>query len=104
MAMLLKPGGRLFSPVCSAEFIVVRSPSSDVEITIGGVPALAAAAERDAATAIVEGHDGGSAIGKRYVDADESIEVLCTKPGSGSLALNGEVLVTKDAKALPASD
>lgn len=47
---------------------------------------------------------GGTALGKRYVNEDESLEVLCTKPGDGSLALSGTPLGLKEAKPLPASD
>jgi hypothetical protein len=43
-------------------------------------------------------------MGKRYVDADGAYELLCVKPGKGSLAVNGVALVIKDAKPLPASD
>lgn len=32
------------------------------------------------------------------------MEVLCTKPGQGTLALNGVPLPLKAAKPLPASD
>ena len=47
---------------------------------------------------------GGTALGKRYVDASESLEVLCTKAGEGSLSLGDEPMVLKEAKPLPASD
>jgi len=30
--------------------------------------------------------------------------LLCTKAGSGAVAVNGELLQLKEAKALPASD
>ena len=40
----------------------------------------------------------------RYVDADGAYELLCVKPGKGSLSVDGVALVTKDAKPLPASD
>ena len=43
-------------------------------------------------------------MGKRYVDSAGSVELLCVKPGKGSLALDGVVLTVKDAKPLPASD
>jgi hypothetical protein len=46
----------------------------------------------------------GSLIGKRYVDAEDSVELLCTKGGEGSLTLNGTALEIKQAKALPSSD
>jgi hypothetical protein len=47
---------------------------------------------------------GGTALGKRYVSADESLEILCTKAGDGSLGADGELLSLKEAKPLPASD
>lgn len=47
---------------------------------------------------------GGTLIGKRYVNADESIEILCTKGGKGSLVLDGVPLEVKQAKQLPSSD
>ena len=47
---------------------------------------------------------GGTLMGKRYVDAAGSFELLCTKPGQGSLSVDGTILNTKDAKPLPASD
>jgi hypothetical protein len=43
-------------------------------------------------------------MGKRYVDSAETIELLCTKPGDGVPALNGELLQLNEAKPLPASD
>ena len=52
----------------------------------------------------VSGADGGTLMGKRYVDAEETVEVLCTKPGDGSLGLGDTLLDLKEAKPLPASD
>jgi hypothetical protein len=49
-------------------------------------------------------HAAGTLIGKRYIDGGDRIEVLCTKGGEGALTLDGEPLVVKQAKALPASD
>ena len=104
MAMTLKPGTRLFSGVCTTELIAVKAPSGEVELTIGGAPPVLAAADRNGSGAVVDGHGGGAAIGKRYVDDDNTIELLCTKAGEGIPAMNGELLETKEAKALPASD
>jgi hypothetical protein len=47
---------------------------------------------------------GGTQIGKRYVDEADTIQVLCTKAGDGTLALDGKPLVIQAAKPLPASD
>jgi hypothetical protein len=104
MAMTLKPGTRLFSATCATEMIAVKAPAGEVELTIGGAPPLLAAADRTGSIDVAEGHGGGAAMGKRYVDDDDTIELLCTKPGDGLPALNGEVLEIKDAKPLPASD
>lgn len=46
----------------------------------------------------------GTQMGKRYVNEAGTIELLCVKPGKGSLALDGTALRTKDAKTLPSSD
>jgi len=52
----------------------------------------------------VDGLTEGSMLGKRYVDADSTIEVLCTKPGDGSVGIGETALELKEAKPLPASD
>lgn len=46
----------------------------------------------------------GAQLGKRYTDTDGSLEVLCTRAGTGALALGGTPLGQKAAKPLPASD
>jgi hypothetical protein len=55
-------------------------------------------------TAVAAEHAGGTLLGKRYADDRTGIEVLCTKAGEGSLAIDGEALGTKQAKPLPSSD
>ncbi len=100
--MALKAGSRLKSAVCETEVIVVKAPNTDVEITCGGAPM------GDPATTEISGapaDDGeGTALGKRYVNEDDSLEVLCTRAGAGSLAIDDALLHLKDAKPLPASD
>lgn len=49
-------------------------------------------------------HAAGTLLGKRYVNEAGDLELLCTKPGDGSLASNGVTLMLKEAKALPSSD
>ena len=104
MSMTLKPGAKLLSTVCSTELITVKAPAGEVELTIGGAPPATSPADRGGDGSVADGHSGGTAMGKRYVDDAETIELLCTKPGDGMPALNGEVLQLKEAKALPASD
>ncbi len=101
--MEVKAGTRLRSAVSEAEVIVIRATGVDVELTCGGVPMVegddAAAGQRAQAD-----DEGSVVLGKRYVDEDDTIEVLCTKPGTGTLALGGRPLVLKGAKPLPSSD
>ena len=104
MALTLGVGKRLFSTACSTELMVIKAPAESVDITIGGSEPVLSAAERGEPTALLPGHDGGTLIGKRYVDDSESIELLCTKAGDGLPALGESVLHIKDAKPLPTSD
>lgn len=96
----LKAGARLRSAVSSAEFIVTKAPAGDVELCCGG----AALVDMNTASEEQPGLDGAVMVGKRYVDAAEQLEVLCTKAGAGELSLNGETLVIRNSKALPSSD
>ena len=43
-------------------------------------------------------------IGKRYVNAEETIELLCVKAGEGSFGVDGQMLMGKETKRLPSSD
>ena len=104
MSMNLKPGARLFSAVCATEMITVKAPAGEVDITIGGVAPVLSAADRDGSSVATEGHAGGAAMGKRYVDETETVELLCTKAGAGVPAIGGQLLEIKGAKPLPASD
>ena len=96
----MKPGTRLKSATCDTEVMVIRSGEGQIEC--GGV---AMGEARPAAPAAMSAdYTGGTLMGKRYVDAAATFELLCVKPGKGSLAVDGTALVTKDAKPLPASD
>ena len=95
---------RLKSAVCNAEVMVIKAPPSEYELCCGGQELLEMCATLDPAASPASGFDGGSLVGKRYVDEAEKIELLCTKAGQGSLALAGQLLNTKQAKALPSSD
>jgi hypothetical protein len=100
----LRPGARLTSAVCTTEVVVVRVTDPGVVLECGGEPMLAAGTAPTAAGTPHAGFDGGSLIGKRYGGPDAPIEVLCVKPGAGTLGANGSVLVQRSAKPLPASD
>ena len=72
-------------------------------LTCGGVP-MSPAGEPAAAAEADPAQLGGTQIGKRYTDAADTIQVLCTKAGKGTLALDGHPLAIQAAKPLPASD
>ncbi|HCW00604.1 MAG TPA: hypothetical protein DGK99_04255, partial [Acidimicrobiaceae bacterium] len=97
-----KPGSRFTSDVCTTEVIVVKG-AGEADLRCGGVP-MASAGSASGTGTPVSGADGGTLMGKRYVDAEETVEVLCTKPGDGSLGLGDTLLDLKEAKPLPASD
>lgn len=100
----IKPGTRLRSAVCATEVMVVAAPKdTDVELCCGGAPMIGVGDEPSSATPSPD-FAAGTQLGKRYVDAAGTLEVLCTKPGAGSLSLDGAVLTIKGAKPLPASD
>jgi hypothetical protein len=101
--MDLKAGARLSSVTDTTQVVVVKTPADDVDVRCGGHPMVPAGS--DAPSAAVEpGFDGGTQIGKRYGDEALGIELLCTKPGDGSLSIGDNLLETKTAKPLPASD
>ncbi|MFJ2667634.1 hypothetical protein ACIO14_25150 [Nocardia fluminea] len=100
-ALQLHPGEQLASTVCGTKVVVVRAPADRAPaLACGGVDMVPAAE----APVVSPGGSAVTLIGKRYVNADESVELLCTAPGSGQLTCDGEPMTIKAAKALPASD
>jgi hypothetical protein len=97
-------GQMLASTVDTTAVIVVRCPDGELDVTCGG----AAMAEGNAPGAVTGTPDpelmGGSLLGKRYADEELGLELLCTKAGQGTLAVNGAPLPMKSPKPLPASD
>jgi hypothetical protein len=103
--MNLRPGTKLRSAVCATEVIVVKAPPEPVDLLCGGVPMLASGTSVAGADGrLSPGHASGTQIGKRYADEAAGLEVLCTKPGEGSLSIGAEPLLLKEAKPLPSSD
>jgi hypothetical protein len=98
----LKVGQKLKSSVCDTQVMIIKTIAGMHELTCGGAPMdlglESQSAELDPDKA------KGTLIGKRYVNADESVELLCVKGGAGTLYLDGEELLAKQAKALPSSD
>ena len=102
--MELRAGIRLKSAVCDTEVIAVKAPAEDIDIRCGGVPMTDPTTSDGASGSPVGGADEGTLMGKRYVNPDETLELLCTKPGGGSLGVGETLLVIKESKPLPASD
>jgi len=99
----LKPGLKLKSAVCDAEVMVIKA-AGEVALTCGGASMLAAGDAAPADAAPDSAHLDGCQVGKRYVNDDQSLEVLCVKAGKGSLAVDGNPLQLKESKKLPSSD
>jgi hypothetical protein len=105
--MPMKPrlGQVLASTVDSTTVIVVRAPVGEIDLTCAGVEmwdprggGACPAGEADPAQL------AGTQVGKRYVDEQVGLELLCTKPGKGTIAVNGVPLPLCGPKLLPASD
>ena len=101
---ILKAGTRLKSAVCNTEVMVVAAPKDEVDVSCGGAPLVALGGEAPGGGEIAEGAGEGTQIGKRYINEAGDLEILCTKPGEGSLASGGALLTIKGAKPLPSSD
>ncbi len=103
MSLQLKAGSRYRSVTCNNEVVVVKAPPDPVDLRCGGEPMVSIDdAGGDATPA--EGFNAGTLVGKRYTDEGETIEVLVTKPGAGSLSIGDALLNVKGAKPLPSSD
>jgi hypothetical protein len=96
----MKSGTKLKSTVCDTEVMVIRG--TGLVVDCGGAPMVE---ERPPQRGTLDpAFCAGTLIGKRYVDAIGSLELLCVKAGRGSLSIQGVALQIKDAKPLPASD
>lgn len=95
----MKAGSRIKSNACDSEVVVIRYGSG--ALTCGGAEMSEAGG---GGAALDADQAGGTVMGKRYVDAAGTVELLCVKPGKGTLALDGVALLLKEAKPLPASD
>jgi len=98
--MQTKPGLKLRGTACSTEVVVVRPAAGEVELSCCGAPMT----DADTGAAAGEPTPEGILLGKRYADESSGLELLCTKPGPGPLAVDGRELAIKGPKPLPASD
>lgn len=96
----MKPGSRLKSAVCDTEVMVIRCGAGVIEC--GGTP-MAEAKPAEPGT-LNPAFAAGALMGKRYIDAGGTFELLVVKPGKGSLSVDGVILGQKEAKPLPSSD
>jgi hypothetical protein len=97
-----RPGDQLASTECSTRVIVIRAPADGRPvITCGASPMVPAASVPPPAP---DGTAAATLIGKRYVDASGTLELLCTSSGAGELSCDGVRMTLKAAKPLPASD
>ncbi|MGC5255625.1 hypothetical protein ACPXCG_04670 [Gordonia sp. DT218] len=94
------PGKALFSTVDTTSVVVIRWGDVDLDLTCGGE----AMSETPPATQGEPPRMGATQLGKRYCTDDGDVELLCTKPGDGTLAIDGAPLGIKAASPLPASD
>jgi hypothetical protein len=101
-ASALHPGDQLASTVCTTRVVVIRTPGERRPlIACDGSPMAPATSGQQQQPP--QG-DAATLIGKRYVDATETVELLCTSSGAGVLSCDGAPMTVKAAKPLPASD
>ena len=102
--MQLTTGSRWRSAVCDTQVIVVKAPAQEVLLECGGHPMLPLDQEPPEGATIDAAFASGTAIGKRFAHPDTELELLATKGGEGTLAVDGAPIPLKDAKPLPSSD
>jgi hypothetical protein len=100
-----RPGQVLGSTVDTTTVIVVRAPASDIHLTCAGVAMWDPKSGDDGPAGTADPAQlTGTQLGKRYASEELGLEVLCTKPGKGTIAVNGVPLPVMGPKTLPASD
>jgi hypothetical protein len=103
----MKPrvGQTLTSTIDATTVVVIRWPDTDLELTCGGALMVDPKGPDAGATGTGDpGQTAGTQLGKRYASEELGVELLCTKAGTGTLAVSGTPLPLKAAKPLPASD
>lgn len=99
-----KPGARLRSAVCATEVVVIAATAEVVDLSCGGTLLLAEGENAVDGLELDSAVAAGTLLGKRYANESGSLELLCVKPGEGTLAAGGVAMVVKGAKPLPSSD
>jgi hypothetical protein len=100
---MVKVGARLGCPQCPTEVVVTRATEASAVLACSGSGLVGLEEDRPQG-----GHAEAAAepaqLGKRYVDDEGGLELLCTKPGAGQLSCDGRPVSLKSAKPLPSSD
>ena len=102
--MKINAGMRLKSTVCSAEVVVIKTPSEGEAIGCGGELMCELSSAGFDALPLKDAQENYALLGKRYVDEESGLELLCSKQGLGMLSFEGRELVLKQPKPLPSSD
>lgn len=97
-------GSRWKSGVCATEVVIVRKPQDGVSLACGGTLMVPIDEPGPPGAVLDPGLGEGTMLGKRYVDEDTGLELLCTKGGDGTLTVDSRALVLQGAKPLPSSD
>lgn len=103
MAQELKPGSRWASAVDDTEVIVVKAGAEGLALECGGHPMVPGGTDKPGGLDMDPEFASGTQVGKRF-EHESGLEVLCTKAGGGSLAVDGKPLPLKESKPLPSSD
>ena len=103
MAQELKPGSRWASAVDDTEVIVVKAGGESLSLECGGHPMIPGGTEKPGGLTIDSEYATGTQVGKRF-EHESGLELLCTKAGAGTLAVDGAALPLKESKPLPSSD
>lgn len=104
MSQELKAGSRWAAAADDTEVIVVKpAGTGGLTLQCGGHPMIPSGSVKPAGVQLDPSLSAGTAIGKRF-EHESGLEVLCTRAGSGTLAVDGVPLSLKDAKPLPSSD
>jgi hypothetical protein len=98
----LKSGAKLKSVVCDTQVMIIKGLPGEHDLCCGG-PSMVGGTEEGSGTLDPDKAEG-TGTGRRYVNSDETLELLCVKAGKGTLYLDGVKMEPKQAKALPSSD
>ena len=93
--------GKIYLGPSGVQIIVTKG--GDADLSDGDTLLL----QKDSGEEFPEGTapgDGQLQLGKRYKSADESVEILVSKPGACDLRCGGEPMGLKESMALPSSD